>query len=60
MSMATPSAPPHDLLRLAPAAHRRATLSHHSLDESFPLLNDFAMTEKAFLAMHLSPEDILT
>lgn len=59
MSMALPSGPGHDFLRLASAAQRRATLSHHQHADSAPFLCDFGFTEKALMAMHISPDDAL-
>jgi hypothetical protein len=58
MSMALPSGPGQDLLRLTSA--RRSTLSHHQQPDIIPLLGDFAISEKTLMSMHTPPEDIMT
>lgn len=56
--MALPSGPSQDLLRIASA--RRSTLSHHPRSENTPLLDEFALSEKTLISMHVLPEDIMT
>jgi hypothetical protein len=60
MSMSLPSGSGQDLLRMASAAQRRATLSYHPQIEAIPLIGDFALSEKTLMSMQISPEDIMT